>query len=171
MCTSRTEKRKREPEICPKAHLKTLEKILKPVKTARDFFRLYDTLKDSGFFVTRAHLLDAWKRGGELFTLQILETKELRDNPDLRLKVASLAFPEDPTPERINLPVFCFCKSDTCIMLWTAPPVRDLGLATELVTQLGIKSALYVKGMKGSSRRFWKRLGIPTVNRIPSLAY
>ena len=145
-------------------HVKALEKTLEPIESEKEFFALYDMLSrdKSGFLNNRCPLLAAWKRGGELFTLQIKETQELFDDHELRLDLAFFANPDDPKPSMINLPVFCWRDhGDVCIVLWTAPHVRKLGLASDIVSRLGIKR---VYNVLPESRPFWEHLGIPEVD-------
>ena len=146
-------------------HVKTLEKTLQPIDTEDEFFQLYDALvkHKSGFVNNRTQLLAAWKRGGELYTLQIKGTQELDEDHDLRMKLAVFAYPENPKPSWLNLPVFCWRDAgDACVMLWTAPHIRKLGLAKELLGLLGIARAYDVLP---ESRSFWEHLAIPEVDR------
>jgi hypothetical protein len=147
-------------------HVKTLEKTLEPIDDEDDFFQMYDALlkHDSGFIHNREILLKAWKRGGELYTLQIKETQALFDDHDLRMDLALFADPDNPHASWLNLPIFCWRDhGDACIMLWTAPHIRKLGLARELLGRLGIARAYNVLP---ASRSFWKHLAIPEVDRI-----
>ena len=141
-------------------NVKTLEKTLEPIESERAFFDLYDSLSSnqSDFLYNRCQLLAAWKRGGELFTLKIKETQELYENFKLRSDLAFFANPENPRPSCLNLPVFCWrVDSDTCIMLWTAPHARKLGLASDLLQRLDITS---VSNVLPESREFWEKIGI-----------
>jgi hypothetical protein len=147
-------------------HVKTLEKTLEPIGDEDDFFKMYDALllHDSSFVHNRVSLLKAWKRGGELYTLQIKETQALFDDHDLRMNLALFADPVNPTASWLNLPIFCWRDhGDACIMLWTAPHIRRLGLARELLGRLGIARAYNVLP---TSRPFWEHLAIPEVDRI-----
>jgi len=146
-------------------HVKTLEKTLVSIEDEEHFFQLYDALllHNSGFVHNRTLLLAAWKRGGELYTLRIKETDELFANFTLRQEIAVFTDPQNPHPSRINLPVFCWRDDgDACVMLWTAPHIRRLGLAKELLGLLGITRAYNVMH---ESRSFWEHLAIPEVGR------
>lgn len=148
-------------------HVKTLEKTLQLIESEEEFFTMYDTLlmHQSGFLHDRNQLLAAWKRGSELYTLQIKETQELYDNFTLREQIAVFTNPADPQPSWLNLPVFCWRDAgDACIMLWTAPHVRRIGLAKELLKLLGITRAYNVLP---ESRPFWKHLAIAEVDSLP----
>ena len=148
-------------------HVKTLEKTLQPIESEEDFFKMYDTLlmHKSGFLHNRKQLLAAWKRGGELYTLQIKETQELYDNFTLRQQIAVFTDPLNPTASWLNLPIFCWRDAgDACIMLWTAPHIRRIGLAKELLKLLGITRAYNVLP---ESRPFWEHLAIAEVDRLP----
>lgn len=150
-----------------RGHVKTLEKTLEPIESEEDFFHMYDALlrSGSGFVANREQLLAAWKRGGELYTLQIKETDELFKDHELHMKLATFANPQHPNPSWLNLPVFCWRDAgDACIMLWTAPRARKLGLAKELVQKLGI-ARVYCP--LSESRPFWHHLGIPEVDKLP----
>jgi len=141
--------------------MKTLEKSLRPIEDECEFFALYDALvrHESGFVNNREALLGAWKRGGELYTLQIYETQALSEDRDLRMKLALFADPETPTPAWLNLPIFCWkVGEDVCIAMWTAPHLRKLGLARDLLGRLGIAR---VRGVLPESRSFWQHLAIP----------
>ena len=147
-------------------HVKALEKTLEPIASEEEFLDLYDMLSShkSDFIVNlRCQLLAAWKRGGELFTLQIKETTELfHEKTEFFHDLAFFANPDDPDPSMINLPVFCWRDhGDLCIMLWTAPHMRNLGLASDIVSRLGIKR---VYNVLPESRPFWEHLGIPEVD-------
>ena len=151
---------------CMRNHVKTLEKTLEPIESEEDFFDLYDMLSShkSDFFNNRIMLLAAWKRGGELFTLQIKETQELFDDHELRYDLAFFANPDNPDASCINLPVFCWRDhGDACIILWTATHARKLGLASDIVSRLGIKRVFNVLP---ESRQFWEHLGIPEVDKL-----
>jgi hypothetical protein len=144
-------------------HVKTLEKMLRPLETEGEFFALYDALLryNSGFAHNREGLLGAWKRGGELYTLNIVETQALFENHDLRMKLALFADPENPKPSWLNLPIFCWkVDEDVCIMMWTAPHMRKLGLARELLDRLGIAQ---VRHVVPESWSFWQHLAIPEI--------
>lgn len=148
-------------------HVKTLEKTLRLIESEEEFFKLYDALvkHKSEFLHNRTQLLEAWKRGGELYTLQIKETDELYDNFTLRKKLAVFTDPQDPDASWLNLPVFCWRDAgDACVMLWTAPHIRRIGLAKELLELLGITRAYNV--LPGS-RSFWEHLAIAEVDRLP----
>lgn len=141
-------------------HVKTLEKTLEPIDSGECFFQIYDTLlkHNSGFVHNRASLLEAWKCG-ELYTLRIKETDALFNDPPLRTQLAIFAYPENPKSSNLNLPIFCWRGAgDACIMLWTAPHIRKLGLAKELISILGIVRACNVLP---ESRSFWEHLAIP----------
>lgn len=144
-------------------HVKTLEKSLRPIEDECEFFALYDALVryESEFVNNRKELLGAWKRGGELYTLKIVETQALFENHDLRMKLALFADPENPNPSWLNLPIFCWkVDEDVCIMMWTAPHMRKLGLARELIGRLGIAR---VRHVMPESRSFWQHLTIPEI--------
>lgn len=146
-------------------HVKTLEKNLTAVNNERQFFALYDMLVEhnSGFVHNREWLLEAWKHGGELYFLQILETDELFKDSELRLKLASFSRPEcreNPSLSLLYLPVFCWRRNGTCMMLWVAPFLRNLGLGSDIVNKLDIKGA---HNVLPESRSFWKHIGIPEV--------
>ena len=146
--------------------VKTLEKTLEPIESEEDFFALCDTLLEhkSGFVNHREALLAAWKSGGQLYTLQIKETQELFDDHDLRIKLALFVRPENPRPTCLHLPIFCWRDAgDACIVLWTAPHLQRLGLATDLVRRLGIARAYNILP---ESRPFWERLAIPEVDKL-----
>ena len=148
-------------------HVKTLEKTLQLIEDEEEFFKMYDALRrhKSGFLKNRAQLLAAWKRGGELYTLQIKETDELFNNFTLRKKIAVFTDPQNPSPSWLNLPVFCWRDDgDACVMLWTAPHIRRIGLAKELLELLGITRAYNV--LPGS-RSFWEHLAIAEVDSLP----
>ena len=148
-------------------HVKTLEKTLQLIETEEEFFKMYDALRKhkSEFLQLRPQLLAAWKRGGELYTLQIKETDELFDNFTLRKKIAVFTDPQNPSPSWLNLPVFCWRDAgDACVMLWTAPHIRRIGLAKELLELLGITRAYNVLP---ESRSFWEHLAIAEVDRLP----
>ena len=150
-----------------RSHVKRLKKTLELIESEKEFFALYDALLEhkSGLAHNRTQLLAAWKRGGELYTLQIKETRELFEDRDLRLELALFVSPGDPKPSAINLPVFCWrAEGDACIMLWTAPHLRKLGLATDIVRRLGINRAYDILP---ESRSFWNRLGISEVDKLP----
>lgn len=159
------EKRGRGPgESTMRCHVKSLEKSLELIDSERKFFRIYDALlkHKSGFVNNRTNLLAAWKRGGELYTLAIKETDELFKDKDLRMELAWFAYPEDPNPSFLQLPVLCWRDhGDACIVLWTAPHLRKLGLAKDILTRLGIKR---VYNVLPESRYFWNRLKIPEVD-------
>jgi hypothetical protein len=147
--------------------VKTLEKTLEEIESEEDFFKLYDALvkHKSGFLHNRYQLLEAWKRGGKLYTLRIKETDELYDNFTLRKKLAVFADPKNPKPSWLNLPVFCWRDAgDTCVMLWTAPHIRRIGLAKELLELLGINR---VYNVLPESRSFWEHLAIAEVDSLP----
>ena len=142
-------------------HVKALEKTLQPLETEDDFFAIYDALQHhkSDFVANRESLLAAWKRGGELYTLRIKETQALFDDYDLRMKLALWIDAENPDVSWLNLPIFCWRDhDDACIMLWTAPHIRRLGLARELLGLLGIARAYRVLP---ASRPFWEHVAIP----------
>lgn len=146
--------------------MKELKKVLQPVDDANEFFRLYDTLLShkSGFAHNRDVLLEAWKRGNELYTLHIVETQELFENVYLRQELAHFTYPEDANPSWLNLPVFCWRDAgNACIMLWTAPHIRRLGLAKELLGLLEITRAYKILP---ESRTFWEHLAIPEVDSL-----
>ena len=148
-------------------HVKTLEKTLESIEDEELFFEMYDTLltHKSGFVHNRTQLLAAWKRGGELYTLKIKENDELFANFTLRQKIAVFTNPQNPNASWINLPVFCWRDDgDACVMLWTAPHIRRLGLAKELLGLLGITR---VYNVLPESRSFWEHLAIPEVGRLP----
>jgi len=148
-------------------HLKTLEKTLELIESEEEFFKMYDALlqHQSGFLHIRTQLLAAWKRGGELYTLQIKETGELFDNFNLRDKIADFTYPQHPDASWLNLPVFCWRDAgDACVMLWTAPQIRRIGLAKKLLELLGITRAYNVLP---ESRSFWEHLAIAEVDRLP----
>ena len=147
-------------------HVKTLEKVLVPIASEEDFFHMYDALvtSRSGFVANRTQLLAAWKRGGELYTLQIKETDELFEDHELRMKLAIFADPRHPNPSWLNLPVFCWRDTGAgCNMLWTAQRARKLGLAKGLVQKLGIARIYHPLP---ESRPFWQHLGIPEVDKL-----
>ena len=148
-------------------HVKTLEKTLELIESEDEFFQMYDTLLNhqSGFLELRCQLLAAWKRGGELYTPQIKQTRELFDNDTLREEIAVFTYPQDPDASLLNLPVFCWRDAgDACVMLWTAPHIRRIGLAKELLQLLGITRAYNVLP---ESRSFWEHLAIAEVDRLP----
>ena len=148
-------------------HVKTLEKTLEEIESEEEFFKLYDALvkHKSGFLHNRTQLLAAWKRGGKLYTLRIKETDELYDNFTLRKELAVFADPKNPKPSWLNLPVFCWRDAgDACVMLWTAPHIRRIGLAKELLELLGINR---VYNVLPESRSFWEHLAIAEVDRLP----
>jgi GNAT superfamily N-acetyltransferase len=159
-----------------RAHVKRLEKELVPIDCEQEFFNMYDALvtHKSVFLELRKQLLAAWKRGGELYTLEIVETNELYGNPEFSRELAIFAYPYR-NPEAAGavttLPVFCWRDDgDACIMLFTAPHVRKLGLAKELVEKLGIAR---VYEPLEESESFWHHLGITQfvdklfVNKLP----
>ena len=137
-------------------HVRTLEKTLEPIDQANHFFAIYDALlkHESDFLHNRDCLLEAWKRGGELYTLQIKETQALFDDHDLRMNLALFAHPDNPTPASwLNLPIFCWRDhGGACIMMWTAPHIRKLGLAKELLSLLGISRVYHVLPARGPAR-------------------
>ena len=49
-------------------------------------------------------------------------------------------------------------------MLWTAPHIRNIGLAKELLQLLGITR---VYNVLPESRSFWEHLAITEVDRLP----
>ena len=125
-----------------RGHVHTLPRHLVPVEDADQFFDLYDAMleAESGFLCNRESLLDAWKRGGELYTLQITETNGLYRDWELRSKLAD--FLTHSNPSRLCIPVFCWRGRDNgCIIVWTAPHLRRLGLATNLLLLLKITHA------------------------------
>ena len=147
--------------------VRTLKKTLEPIDSEEEFFDLYDTLlaHKSGFCHLRTQLLAAWKRGGELYTLKITETQELFDNYNLRWQLAVFANPQNPHPSWLNLPIFCWRDAgDACVMLWTAPPIRRLGLAKEII---GLLKIARVYNALPESRSFWEHVAIPEVDRLP----
>ena len=147
-----------------RCHVKSLEKSLQLIDSEDEFFRIYDALvkHKSEFVNNRTNLLAAWKRGGELYTLVIKETDELFKDYNLRMELAWFANPEDPKPSFLQLPVLCWRDhGDACIVLWTAPHLRRLGLAKDILTRLGIKRAYKVLP---ESQAFWNRLKIPEVD-------
>ena len=150
-----------------RGHVKMWEKTLQPIESEDDFFHMYDALvtSRSAIVVNRNQLLAAWKRGGELYTLQIKQTDELFKDHELRIKLATFADPQDPKPSWLNLPVLCWRNADAaCIMLWTAPHVRRLGLAKDLVQKLGIARAYRPLP---ESVPFWQHVGIPVIDKLP----
>ena len=162
-------KQKREELRCEKLrnHVKTLEKELEPIDDEGDFFRLYDALlmHNSKFCGLRCQLLAAWKRGGQLFTLKIKDTQELSEDHELRVDLAIFAWQGGPRPAWLTLPVFCWRDTGgACVVLWTAPHMRKLGLAKELLARLGIARAYNVLP---ESRPFWAHLAIPEVDKLP----
>ena len=127
---------------------------------------MYDTLQcnQSEFMHNRENLLSAWKRGGELYTLLIKETDALFGNLDLRTMLASALCPHDPISSWLRVPVFCWRDhGDMCIILWTAPNFRRLGLAKYIIEQLSIKR---VYNQLEESKAFWQRLSIPNVDKL-----
>jgi hypothetical protein len=142
-------------------HVKTLEKELKEVVDGEQFFALYDMLvrHNSGFVHNRESLVEAFKRGGELYFLQILETDELFKDRELRLKLAYFLGPQ-AAPALLYLPVFCWRRDGTCMMLWVAPFLQKLGLASDIIKKLDIKGA---HNVLPDSRSFWEHVGIPEV--------
>ena len=148
-------------------HVQTLEKTLQSIVDEEEFFCMYDALVEfnSGFVNNRCQLLAAWKRGNELFTLQIKETDELFKDHDLRLQLATFSNPKDPETAWLSLPIFCWRDAgDACVMIWTAPHVRKLGLARDLLRQLNITRAHYgISYILPDSRPFWEHLAIPEV--------
>jgi hypothetical protein len=115
-------------------HVRTLEKTLEPIDQANHFFAIYDALlkHESDFLHNRDCLLEAWKRGGELYTLQIKETQALFDDHDLRMNLALFAHPDNPTPASwLNLPIFCWRDhGGACIMMWNTPTGLELEYKT-----------------------------------------
>jgi hypothetical protein len=146
-----------------RSHVKTLEKMVVPIEESGEFFCMYDAMMadNSGFSSNRISLLDAWKRGGELYTLRIKETDELFANGDLRMALATFASPENPTPAWLQLPVLCWRNvgqhADACVVLWTATHCRQLGLAKCMLHGLGIKR---VHQVLPESREFWEHMAI-----------
>lgn len=145
--------------------VKTVEKTLHPIEHEHEFFSMYDALMKhkSEFVASRGPLLEAWKRGGELYTLKIKETGQLWHDQDLCCDMFCLV---SARPSWLLLPVFCWrgagdTANDTCFMLWTAPYLRRLGLASELVGLLGIGRA---RAIMPASRSFWENLSIPEVD-------
>ena len=140
-------------------HVKTLEKELKEVVDGEHFFALYDMLvkHKSGFVHNREYLVDAFKRGGELYYLQIMETDELFKDQELRYKLALFT---EARPARLYLPVFCWRRNGNCMMLWVAPFLQKLGLASDILRKLDIKRA---HNILFESRSFWEHIGIPEV--------
>jgi len=102
-----------------RGHVKTLEKTLQPIEDADDFFHMYDALvtSRSAAVVNRNQLLAAWKRGGELYTLQIKQTDELFKDHELRIKVAKLVL-----EHLVNEARKCFEDDAYSTAIWRTRP-------------------------------------------------
>ena len=154
-----------------RGYIKSLDRTLEPIESEEDFFRMYDRLilDKSHFAQLRWQLLAAWKRAQkgevqELYRLQIKETDTLYENRELHAALAHY-IGADPTFPWIDLPVLCWRDDgDACVVLWTAPSARRLGLATDIVNRLKISR---VYDPPSSSVTFWNRLRIDGVDKLP----
>jgi len=109
-----------------------------------------------GFLANRDHLLQACF-DGNLYTLLMIETDDLfRDHEKRRALAETLR----SSPLHLTVPAFCIAKDGRCEMLWVSPRLRRIGIASQLVRELGIT---WTTLQLGGSEDFWRYHGLGSV--------
>lgn len=109
-----------------------------------------------GFWCNRGFLADAF-RENRMYSLRVEETDELYHSDRFSDENKIFVRPSPPW----QLPCVCVVASDdpnAVEIIWVHPRARRLGLATELVRRLGIRTA---RQILPDSVPFWKAIQIP----------
>lgn len=129
------------------------------------FFELMLEIADDsdechGFWCNRGFLADAF-RENRMYSLCVEETDELYHSDRLSSENKIFVRPSPPW----QLPCVCVIASDNpnaVEIIWVHPRARRLGLATELVRRLGIRTA---RQILPDSAPFWRAIQIPEEQR------